>query len=92
MPNSDGAGALVVGYFRNFGIRIPGAQPKAFLERLITDGTIEWDDTEFNEVDPSSLDRELRSCVTAPDADGIWYRGGRLYFPEDDGASERPGG
>ena len=86
MPRADGAGDEVVGYYRNIGIRILGAQPKQFLERLIPDGTIEWDDTDVGEVDPSSLDGETRACVTAPDADGVWYRSGRMYFSEDEGA------
>jgi hypothetical protein len=53
------------------------------LERLITDGTIEWSDTEFNEVDPSTIDRELRNCFSPPDAEGIWYRSSRIFFPAE---------
>lgn len=78
----EASGRPVIGYFRNFGIRVPGPQPKAFLESLITDGSIEWEDTEVNEVDPMSLDEEVLACVTVPDALGVWYRSGRIYFSE----------
>jgi hypothetical protein len=87
MPRADGAGEEVVGYYRNIGIRIPGPQPKQFLERLILDGTIEWGETDVGEVELSSLDRETRKCVTAPDADGVWYRSGCMYFSEGEGAN-----
>lgn len=83
MPASDGVGPPMVGYYRNLGVRISGPQPRGFLERLFPDGVIDWSDTEVSEVEPSSLDRELRNCVTAPDADGVWYRSGRMYFSEE---------
>jgi len=83
-PSVKDSDRAVIGYFRNFGVRILGPQPKAFLESLIADGAIEWKDTEVNEVDPLSLDEELRACVTAPDAQGVWYRSGHIYFSEDD--------
>ena len=85
LPASDGVGPPVEGYYRNVGIRVPGPQPKAFLEGLFRDGAIDWNETEVTEVEPSSLDPELRSYVTAPDADGVWYRSGRIYFSEDNG-------
>jgi hypothetical protein len=80
MAKADREGPPIVGYFRNLGIRVPGPQPKAFLERLIPDGTVDWDETEVSEVDPSSLDSDLRSHVTPPDADGVWHRSGHMYF------------
>jgi hypothetical protein len=84
VPGSDPAGSPMVGYFRNIAVRLPGPQPKSFLEHLIPDGVVDWDETEVSEVDPSSLDADVRNCVTAPDKDGVWYRSGRMYFPEDD--------
>jgi hypothetical protein len=71
-----------VGYIRNFGIRLLGPQPKPYLEHLISDGTIDWDETEFNEIDPHSLDRATRKQIVSPSAKGIWYKSGRIYFPE----------
>jgi hypothetical protein len=81
---ADGSGPPAVGYFRNVGLRIPGPQPRSFLERLFPDGIVDWSETEVTEVNPSTLDRDIRALVTAPDSDGVWYRSGRLYFPEDD--------
>jgi hypothetical protein len=77
----------VVGYFRNLGIRLNGPQPKNFLERIIDDGAIDWSDTTVAEVDPQSLDGVVREKVTAPDDSGVWYRSGRMFFPEDDAAA-----
>jgi len=76
-PNEQAA----VGYFRNLGIRLPGPQPKRYLEQLIPDGSIDWNETEFREIDPASLDQDVRKQIVAPDARGIWYSGGRIYFP-----------
>jgi len=73
----------LVGYFRNFGIRLPGPQPKRFLEQLIPDGSIDWSETEFYEVDPASLERDVRNRISVPDENGIWYSSGRIYFPAD---------
>lgn len=87
LPGADG-GAPAVGYYRNLGIRIPGPQPKAFLERLVTDGAVDWRDTEVTEIEPASLGRDVRAAISAPDADGVWYRSGRMYFPEDDHAGD----
>jgi len=73
----------VAGYFRNFGIRILGPQPKRYLEQLISDGHIDWNETEFREIDPASLERDIRKGIAAPDANGIWYSSGRMYFPAE---------
>jgi hypothetical protein len=71
-----------IGYVRIFGIRMPGPQPKQFLENLISDGVVNWDETEFYEIDPNSLDRATRKQIVSPDEKGIWYKSGRIYFPE----------
>ena len=75
-----------VGYYRNFGIRLNGPQPKQFLEKIIPDGLVDWDDTEVKEVDPTTLDEEIRSRISPPDQSGVWYKSGRMYFPADDAA------
>jgi hypothetical protein len=72
-----------VGYFRNFGIRLNGPQPRHFLERIIGDGLVDWTDTEITEVDVQRLDQTIRKSVTEPDENGVWYKSGRMYFPED---------
>ena len=72
-----------VGYYRNLGVRIPGPQAKAFLERLITDGAVDWNDTEVEEIEPASLDSDIRKLVTLPDDNGVWYRSGRMYFAQE---------
>jgi hypothetical protein len=75
-----------VGYFRNFGIRLNGPQPRHFLERVVEDGLVDWEDTKITDVDSQRLDRTIRKHVSEPDENGVWYRSGRMYFPEEDGA------
>ena len=88
-PNStsDLDNPPVVGYFRNIGLRLNGAQPKELLTYIIDDGAIDWNDTSVSEVDPQLLDAVIRKAITAPDASGVWYRSGRMYFPESEDAA-----
>jgi hypothetical protein len=71
----------VAGYFRNFGVRLNGVQSKELLTYIIDDGAVDWDDTSVSEIDPQLLDDVIRKAITAPDASGVWYRSGKMYFP-----------
>ena len=83
----DPSHAPCVGYFRNFGIRLNGPQPRHFLEHIIDDGIVDWEDTEVTEVDLERLDQTIKECVSEPDKNGVWYKSGRMYFPEGDDAA-----
>jgi hypothetical protein len=80
-PEVDSApGKSVSGYMVNVGLRLPGPQPIAFLERLFPDGEVDWDESEYYQIDPAELDDELRKQITRPDKDGVWYRSGKIFF------------
>ena len=76
-PESDS-----VGYYRNFGARIHPDRIESFLTGLDLDGEIHWGLTEWNDTDPNAYDPDLRKQFTPVDGEGIWYRGGRIFFTE----------
>jgi hypothetical protein len=76
-------GPPVVGYFQNFGLRMRQGEPARLLERAVIDGRINWNDSELNDVVSSQLHRDIRKAITAPDTLGIWYRSGKIFFPEE---------
>ena len=76
----------LIGYFRNFGVRLRGDEPHRLLERLIDDGSVDWGDSEYREIEPASLDRAIRKRIVAPDTFGVWYRSGRMFYPAENGA------
>ncbi|MBL8516959.1 MAG: hypothetical protein JNM76_08315 [Betaproteobacteria bacterium] len=87
IPEVGGApGDSVLGYMINVGLRLPGPQPKASLEKLFPDGVVDWDETEYYQVDPGELDDELRKHVSVPDKDGVWYRSGKVFFGDKNNA------
>ena len=76
-------GAPVVGYMRNFGVRAKEGAVRALLEGIIDDGTIRWETTEYSPVDPRGLDRIVQQRMVTVDPQGIWYRGGRVFYPDE---------
>lgn len=71
----------VVGYFRNFGLRIRPDELMPVLEEAIGDGKILWDASEWYPIDPDSLDRVVRRRIVAVSPGGIWYVSGRVLYP-----------
>jgi len=72
----------VVGYFRNFGLRARG-DARGMLERVVTDGLIDWSESELAEVDPGDLDRGLKKLIKLPDEMGVWYMSSKIFFPAE---------
>jgi len=83
-PSDDPEGPLLIGYYRNIGFRSRIADPQLLIEKIFPEGTINWADTEYYEIDVTKLDRDIRKRVTEPDESGVWYRSGRILFPADD--------
>jgi hypothetical protein len=69
------------GYYVNYGIRTAAERVRDLLFRTIEDGKIDWEDTEWSLVDPSTLDRTVRKEIKPVPAEGIWYVSGRTYYP-----------
>ena len=76
------------GYYRNLGIRSAPNRIQLHAAEAIDDGTIDWSDSEWNLVDPSSLDATVRSRITPVTPEGVWYTGGRLFYSDSDDESE----
>lgn len=74
----------VVGYFRNFGVTSHSEQ--AACEEVameIVEGDIDWSDSTSYPVNPETLDSIVLERTGDWSVPGIWYRSGRILFPED---------
>jgi len=75
IPADDVPGATPVqGYYLNLGIRAAPGRVLLVVANAVSDGAIEWEGTEWNLVDPSSLDRSIRNRIEPVAHEGIWYR------------------
>ena len=81
-PDDDATGP-VVGYIRNFGVRVKEGELQVLLERAIDDGKIRWDASECYPVNPDTLDRIVRKRIVPVDPGGIWYTSGRAFYPDE---------
>ena len=72
------------GYYRNLGIRALPDRVRLAIAEVVDDGAIDWDDTEWNLVNPTELDRDVRSRIEPVAGAGIWYKSGRILYSDDD--------
>lgn len=85
VPDQDDPAATPVqGYYRNFGIRAVPNRVHQVLAELVTDGVIDWSETEWSLVDPNTLKREIRSCIEPVAGEGVWYQSGHVYYADPD--------
>ena len=78
--SADGDSARkIAGYYINLGVNACDLEEATLLvEDHITDGTIDWADSEWRAID--DLHAEIREkAENARDA-GIWYQSGRMFF------------
>ncbi len=73
--------AHAVGYYRNLGVRCAPERLKGVLETEVQADTIVWDKTKWSEVVIDELDEIVRERTIPVKGEGIWYRSGRLFFP-----------
>ena len=52
---------------------------RALLESHVTDGRIDWYDSEVGPVDLARLDSEIRAQVVPISGEGVWYESGRSF-------------
>lgn len=72
------------GYYRNFGVRCPPSRVASLLEQAVTDGVIDWADSTWHLVEPSSLARDLQAWFEPVVGEGLWYKGGRVLYADPD--------
>ena len=75
----EGEAGTATGYYRNFGISCGSGRVRALLESHVTDGRIDWYDSEVGPVDPARLDPEIRAQVVQISDEGVWYESGRSF-------------
>lgn len=82
--------AHAVGYYRNLGVRCAPERLKRVLETEVKDDTIVWDKTKWSEVAIDELDEIVRERTIPVSGEGIWYRSGRLFFPDESKSDSAP--
>jgi hypothetical protein len=76
-----GSEDVLVGYYRNLGVRCHPDQVRIFLRTHLDDGTVRWDYSEVAQIDVSAgLDHEIEEMIVPLEGKGIWYQGGRVFF------------
>ena len=77
-------GERVVGYYVNLGVRSAPERVRDVVGRVVRDGTVAWQETSVSEeVAAPMADDAVRRRVTPVDGEGVWYRGGRIFFGVD---------
>ena len=84
-PLEDRASGKVVlckGYFRKLGLSLgPNESVETVLPSLVTDGKIDWGETEIDLADFDSLAPEMKANAPEFGKKRMWYRSSRFIFP-----------
>jgi hypothetical protein len=73
------------GYYLNLGIRsAPHRVELVVAQAIDDDGVIDWNDTEWNLVDISTLSATIRSRIKPVTSEGVWYASGRIFYSDSD--------
>lgn len=82
--DTDGLKQIVKGYYLNVGVSaISETQARDLIAHAVEDGEIDWNDSEFQEAEWASLHPLIRESFESSEKDGIWYKSGRVFFPDD---------
>lgn len=74
-------GEVIVGYMRLFGLRATEQNVRAVIATEITDGVVDWSESEWYPVDRTTLDETIQQRSVEIAGEGVWYRSGRILFP-----------
>ncbi|HEX4954530.1 MAG TPA: hypothetical protein VF017_14150 [Thermoanaerobaculia bacterium] len=76
--------AVAVGYYRHFGVAASReGRCWELVEADVSDGEVFWPDCRIREVDVASLGVQVLRRAGDWSAEGIWYRSGRIFFPDE---------
>lgn len=81
IPTDTGTGPIV-GYFRNLGIRCALQRIRDLVELEVADGSVEWEATEYCELDVAELDKDTLKRADITPEEGVWYRSGRVLYSD----------
>ena len=74
-----------VGYYRVFAVAAAsGEDAYANAAAMVEDGNVLAAESEVRDVDLASLDPAIAAHYRTPLQPGVWYTGGRIYFPGED--------
>lgn len=80
----EDSGRLLAGYFRDFGVTAASeAEARMFVTGAVTDGRISWSHSTISSVVPDRLHPAIIARSLDWTTKGIWYAGGRIFFPRD---------
>lgn len=80
----DGSRSILVGYFCTLGISAASvSDAKAIAQSAVTDGEIDWSASEWNVVDPSTLDSAVQERSGDSRRQGVWYRSGNILYSDE---------
>ena len=80
----DDPSAPLQGYYRNFGVRAAPERVPIVLGEAVSDGVIDWGQTEWSPVDADKLDKKIRGRVQPVSGEGVWYQSGRVLYSDPD--------
>ena len=73
----------LAGYYRNFGLSaFSDNDARSIISSEITDGIIDWPDSDMQKINLSEFDQEITFHCKKPSETGVWYTSGRSVFPE----------
>ena len=74
---------VVVGYMRLFGLHAGEQNVRGIISKEITDGAIEWSESEWYRIDRATLDETIKRRSVELAGEGVWYRSGRILYPAE---------
>ena len=74
-----GEADTAIGYYQSLGVACTPGSLRALIEDHVSDGTVDWADSEVETVDPTHLDKEIREQIVPVSGEGIWYQSGRSF-------------
>jgi hypothetical protein len=84
-------GELIHGYFRSLGVTAESElEVREFIRETVSEGEIDWSDTSIEACDYTDTDLELENLDGDPNIKGIWYKSGRIFFPDDEAEDRTP--
>jgi hypothetical protein len=80
----DPTGTPIQGYYQALGLRAAPNRVRELVTAAVSDGAIDWRDSDCRVVDPETLDQTIRRQVRPVVVEGIWYRSGHIFYADSD--------
>ena len=85
LADADGAESDIIGYYRPLGVAADRERLRQVVEEAVAEeGRVDWTNTKCREVNIEELAADVRARTIPLEGSGLWYLGGRAYYPSDD--------